>query len=188
MNSKTIHEDQIEPTSRRARSWADRLMRTGHARNRRMRHLLQEPTPSRWQCLFLAGWLLAITVASYAAPSAKDSAQPTLDDLLNIPKSYRLPAADSSSTPAKPKRVEDSSGPTTSQGPSSSEVTAELHSAVQVMNRVVTRLGPELDPGLETQRLEESILAKLDRVIEIVSRQQTAAGEASTDRSRSGAE
>ncbi|MFA9476858.1 hypothetical protein ACERK3_00995 [Phycisphaerales bacterium AB-hyl4] len=52
------------------------------------------------------------------------------------------------------------------------EVADAFEQAVRQMDGVARRLGSDLDPGLVTQREQESILAKLDQVIEAARQQQ----------------
>ena len=108
----------------------------------------------------LIGAFTILGVGTYMTAAATQR-QPTLDDLLKIPKSYQ----------PEPERtpVGLEGGITERENRSAisiSEVAAAFETAVQEMRVATNRLGLRRDGGIETQRLQESILAKLDRVVD----------------------
>lgn len=58
--------------------------------------------------------------------------------------------------------------------------------AVQEMDRVADRIGHDLDVGLETQRLQESVLAKLDQVIAVAKKAGLSSGSSGAGSGSSG--
>src|SRR5690606_25951073 len=60
-----------------------------------------------------------------------------------------------------------------------SDAADAFEQAVQEMDSVSRRLGRALDPGVETQRMQESILRKLDQVIKAAKEQSSGGGGSS---------
>lgn len=120
-------------------------------------------------CLIVAGLMCVPTTAA-----GDGDAEPTLDELLNIApadttrrRSDRLPLVvpegdDSASTRQR-----------------------SLEELFDRMRNVSERLGGDLDPGLETQRVQESILAQLDQLIKAV-KQSGSGGSSSSSGGSSG--
>lgn len=101
--------------------------------------------------------------------------QPSLDELLDLtPQSEPAPEP----RPDKPMTTDPGEDLSESieQALSASDAAGVFEQAVEEMDRVSRRLGRSLDPGVETQRMQESILRKLDQVIEAAKRQQSSSG------------
>lgn len=110
-----------------------------------------------------------------AVSASGQDRQPTLDELLNIEPT--APATTPDAAESEGVAIElpgENPGDTFAQ-------------AVAEMDRVSERLGRQLDPGIETQRLQEDILAKLDRVIAAARQQQSNSGSGSSSSSSSSA-
>lgn len=139
------------------------------------------PTPNRRALLrIVAGLWCAGSVAVYAQN------QPTLDELLDL-----LPAESSGQTPT----AGDPAGPSNQTTPSlpddattvdgvSERLTGEqiadaFAQTVADMGKVAQRLGERDDAGLDTQRLQESIIARLDQLIEAAEQQQQSSSSSS---------
>lgn len=94
---------------------------------------------------------------------AAQNDQPSLDELLQLMPSPR-------STPNRENIPTDQSTPQDIQADVLQQLSERqpgdvFGQAVQEMDQVADRMGRDLDAGLETQRLQESILSKLDQVI-----------------------
>lgn len=101
--------------------------------------------------------------------------QPTLDELLNLePTAPATTPGDAEPEGVAIELPGENPGDTFAQ-------------AVAEMDRVSERLGRQLDPGIETQRLQEDILAKLDRVIAAARQQQSNSSSGSSSSSSSSA-
>ncbi|MBB6429627.1 hypothetical protein [Algisphaera agarilytica] len=140
--------------------------------NNRTHSLLLQPTRRRVRrgASVLVG---VLALACFNPAGAQD--QPTLDELLDL-------------EPAAPASSEDAAPPTTETAPideveeilSGTEAADAFEQAVRDMDRVADRLGDERDPGLDTQRLQESILARLDQLIEAAQQQQSSSSSSSS--------
>jgi hypothetical protein len=101
---------------------------------------------------------LALFVAPALAPAQ------TVDELLNItPPPAQTQPADTAVTPLDPEVLRKLTG---------EEPGDVFESAVAEMSEASDRLAKERDAGDQTQRIQESVLAKLDQVIEAVEQQQ----------------
>ncbi|MBX3377058.1 MAG: hypothetical protein KF678_08650 [Phycisphaeraceae bacterium] len=99
-----------------------------------------------------------------AAPSPKAPAsQPSLDDLLGVPK-------DPAAKPTKP--VEDPTRTELERQLSMKAAEEQFKQAVVLMDEAATRIKDGRDTGLATQRMQEDIIRKLDMVITSAERQQ----------------
>ncbi len=101
----------------------------------------------------LAAWL-CLAGAAAAAPAAdppKREPLPSLDELLGLPN-------------AAP-RASDRDARALDQKLSNTEEKADLEQAVELMAQSADRLVAQQDPGLPTQRLQEDVLRKLDKLI-----------------------
>lgn len=114
----------------------------------------------------LAIWSLVIASASFAdAPPSAASPGATLDELLQIPgPAPSRPAAPAGGDTGLTDKVEEAL--------SAREAQDAFAQAVREMRVVSERLGGGLDPGIDTQRMQEAILAKLDQVIDAAQQQQ----------------
>lgn len=103
-----------------------------------------------WQVALIGSAAALLVCPSPAAARVADT-EPTLDQLLNI-----APAED----PVR-RRVEpdDDGDAGARQGDPLVEVSRQMRRASHL-------IGSNLDPGLDTQRLQESIMARLDKLIE----------------------
>lgn len=109
---------------------------------------------------------------SCSAASAED--QPTLDELLNL-----SPPADASPDETPPSPTESTTpGPTddVAERLTGQQIGEAFDRAVADMDRVADRLSENADPGLDTQRLQESILSRLDQLIEAAEQSSNSGG------------
>lgn len=112
--------------------------------------------------------------ADSAQPPAQAPAEPTLDELLGLPDAV-----------PRPSTSPDASSPATSQ-PSTSQSNLDRHLspdqpeqdpfkiAVQLMDESAQRLSPaRADAGLDTQRLQEEAILRLDQLIAQAKKQKS---------------
>jgi hypothetical protein len=114
--------------------------------------------------------IAALSLGAFALVSIAD--EPSLDDLLKIPTPHAPEAPDQ----AKP--ADDAAKPDLQIDPallepelSAAEASDAFKAAVADMNKVAGRLADAHDPTLPTQRMQESILARLDKVIDAAQKQ-----------------
>ncbi|MBL4591942.1 MAG: hypothetical protein JKY96_08285 [Phycisphaerales bacterium] len=100
-----------------------------------------------------------ITVCSLlAGASLGDDPLPTLDDLLGI--------TDSSTTSTGENTSDNQNTEELDRALSQQEAGEAFAQAVTLMDQVAKQIGDDSDLGLDTQRIQQSILDKLDKVIE----------------------
>lgn len=120
-------------------------------------------------CLVLCVALL------FAGGSSVFADQPTLDDLLDL--TPEKPTETESGEPSDDEPVtEPGLAESVGEALTASDAADAFEQAVDEMDRVSRRLGRSLDPGIETQRMQESILRKLDQVIKAAKQQQSGGG------------
>ncbi len=153
--------------------------------------------------VMMAGTLLVATSSDADAQSQRDpDGQPSLDELLDLggqpeptePDASHDPAVETERPAADPDALDVSEQ--TERLLSGQEASDVLEQALVEMTEVSQRLGRRFDPGLETQRMQEAILDKLNQVIEAAKQQQMqgggggsgSGGEASQRRSMSGSQ
>jgi hypothetical protein len=105
--------------------------------------------------------------------------QPSLDDLLDL--SPDQPTQDQT-TPETPETLPGNENLTESvnEALTASDAADAFEQAVEEMDHVSRRLGRSFDPGVETQRMQESIMRKLDQVIEAAKQQSSSGGGGSS--------
>jgi hypothetical protein len=124
--------------------------------------------------------VLCVGALSYFV-SADD--EPSLDDLLKIkPKpptkqpggkpESKQPGAAPQQPGDKPLQVD----PELTRDLTAEQAADAFRQAVADMDKVGGRLRQDMDPGLQTQRIQESILARLDQVLAAARRQQQQSG------------
>ena len=116
---------------------------------------------SRWTVLLMA---LALCVPAPAVPS-----EPTLDELLNIQPGGTDRAEAKRPTDRPPAGEVD---PLIKRRLRGVEVAGSFQEVIELMDVASDRLGLKSDAGLQTQRVQEQVLAKLDKVIAEAERQQ----------------
>ncbi len=126
-------------------------------------------------CVAVALSLSAIDVACGQAD------QPTLDDLLDLtPEATQNDTTESvdpfDSVETTTQETRDGLNDSIEQALSASDAVDAFEQAVNEMDDVSRRLGRGLDPGIETQRVQESILRKLDQVIQAAKDQSQGGG------------
>ncbi|MCE9589993.1 MAG: hypothetical protein K8S99_05660 [Planctomycetes bacterium] len=130
-------------------------------------------------------WLwVGAGVIALAAPALR-AAEPSLDELLNI-----TPSKPATQPAEQPESREPAVEPREAPGaPLTREVERILSGkeagdlfdeALTEMKDASERLGAELDAGTDTQRLQQSVLAKLDRVIAAADAQQSQSSSSSS--------
>lgn len=95
------------------------------------------------------------------------AAQPTLDELLNL-----QPAPSTTQPATQPAPASVPVDPNVAKRLTEQEAADAFTQALEQMDQAAARLANQRDPGLQTQRLQESILAKLDQVIQAAQQQQ----------------
>ncbi|MFG0246285.1 MAG: hypothetical protein ACF8MF_09595 [Phycisphaerales bacterium JB052] len=113
----------------------------------------------------------AIAVAQSDTPKSADEPLPTLDELLGLEE------GDATGV--------DNEGEALREVLSPREAGEALGQAVNLMDRVATRIEESNDLSLSTQRLQEDILRKLDQVIESAQNNQQGGGSSSSSQSSS---
>lgn len=107
-----------------------------------------------------------------ATKPASPPSEPTLDELLGLPKSAppaRKPAEEAGGNqpqPADPAAGLDRAKAELDRLLSPKEVSEQFEQAVSLMDLAAKRLGPSRDVSIETQRIQEEILRKLDKLID----------------------
>lgn len=91
--------------------------------------------------------------------------EPSIDDLLKLTKPK---TGDKGKTPTPKTKLEIDE----SKGLTAAQAADSFVAAVEEMKQAATRLGGYQDAGLQTQRLQESILRRLDQVIKAKKNQQ----------------
>lgn len=135
---------------------------------------------------------LGLTVGAFAedspAPPAQPApptgagagaSQPSLDDLLDLPspaRPEREPAADE---PVMPELEQD-----IQRRLSARQISDAFEQAMHEMQDVAGRLGPRRDAGLDTQRMQEDIIRKLDQIIAAASQMQQQQSSSSSSSSQ----
>lgn len=114
------------------------------------------------------GVVLLSAALCTAAAAQEPPEQPTLDELLRItPRQPEQPATNGEGVELDPSVVRRIEG---------EDLTDQFRMAMAEMREAAERLGSKLDVGLPTQRIQESVLTRLDQVIEEAKRQQQQKG------------
>lgn len=98
-------------------------------------------------------------------PPEKPAAQPTLDDLLGVEKEKSKDAK-----PAKP--IADPTRTALERKLEMEQAQQQFKQAVELMDETAVRIKDGRDTGIQTQRLQEDIIRKLDMVISTAEKQQ----------------
>ncbi|MDH3582779.1 MAG: hypothetical protein OER86_01035 [Phycisphaerae bacterium] len=101
-----------------------------------------------------------------AATDKAETVGPSLDELLNLPQTPK-PGTD------KPAKQPDNPLEGTEVEVPTGEV---FEQAVAEMKQAAGRLGGQHDPGLGTQRIQKSVIAKLDQMIDQLRKKQSKSG------------
>lgn len=109
-------------------------------------------------------------------PPPKDEPLPSLDDLLGLPRDRESGARPPTQDPSKAE-LERELSPV--------EAAEQFREAVDLMGQTATRLTEARDTGLQTQRLQDDIVRKLDMLIR-AAEQQAQRTRRSSSRSSSG--
>ena len=121
----------------------------------------------RWMLLVLL--VLIAASADGQAPEAAVSGEPTLDELLGL-----TPETRSAESPLSDAPPPGGGAPGPPLDLSLDEPPTEVFDqAVADMKRAADRLGFEQDPGIDTQRLQQDVITKLERMIEQLQNQQS---------------
>ena len=122
--------------------------------------------------------------------AVRGQGQPTLDELLDLaPADPPAESSDDSGdTPEAGSQTSGGGGAASRAGViegvqerlSGEELGDAFEQAVSDMGKAAGRLDGDHDPGLDTQRLQESILARLDQLIEAAQQQQQQSGGGSS--------
>lgn len=112
----------------------------------------------------LAALVLVLGLAQPAdAPAAQPAGEvPNLDDLLGLPRDSDGGRTDGQSLP---DAAPDPSRTALDRQLTAQQMGEQFRQAVELMGESATRLGQFQDAGIQTQRLQEDILAKLDQII-----------------------
>ena len=107
-------------------------------------------------------WTVALLIVSmFAIPTVASDSQPTLDELLDLPTEEKQQSADESDITRDIEKAL-----------SYEDAADAFKQAVNEMGDVAERLGQRQDPGINTQRMQEDILKKLDQIIAAAKQQQ----------------
>jgi hypothetical protein len=116
----------------------------------------------------------AASTAFLIAGTALAQSAPTVDDLLNLTPAPATQPADHAAA-ASPDATSDDGvplDPDVLRKLTGAEPADVFEKAVAEMAEASDRLAKQRDAGLQTQRIQEGVLAKLDQVIEAVQKQQ----------------
>lgn len=106
------------------------------------------------------------------------SAQPTLDELLGLPKTPAPAPKDASAKDPASKdgeaqgEVKDPNAAALDEVLSGKQINDAFEQAVALMGDASKRLNAGGDPGIDTQRIQEDIIKKLDQVLDSMQQQQ----------------
>ena len=106
--------------------------------------------------LSIPGFLLAAT-----GEPASASRQPSLDELLGIPSNWSVAPTD----PQTPVESEPLVDPEVERRLTGQETADLFEQVLEMMGDASQRLGVKRDPGIQTQRIQEAAMKKLDQVI-----------------------
>jgi hypothetical protein len=126
----------------------------------------------------LAGLPAVALAQSEAQPQPKPAKpqpqDPTLDELLGLPKAKPAPAKlQDVGPPEGPKPdAPDRAKAELERQLSPAEVSEAFEQAVAMMGQTADRLEKSRDPGLDTQRMQEDVIRKLDMLIDQAKKQQ----------------
>jgi len=123
----------------------------------------------------LALFILSFTIA----PTTRADEEPSLDDLLNIPKPTTNQPDDKPSKQPKDDKTLPIDPSVAEEELSPQEAADAFKTAIADMTVVADRLNGDRDAGLATQRMQESILARLDKVLAAAKKQQNKGGKGS---------
>ncbi len=119
---------------------------------------------------------MAATLWLVMSPAAFGQAdQPSLDELLDITTTDQADERPDQATTDE-RDPDERMLESVDEALSMSEAADAFEQAVDEMDRVSRRLGRSFDAGIETQRMQESILRKLDQVIESAKQQNSSSG------------
>lgn len=124
----------------------------------------------------------AAAILSMSLVCLAQNGQPTLDELLDLePRGVEPEDPRTSPAPGPPGSNDGEAIEQSVQRLLTAEQSTDLfEQVVQEMDEVSVRLGRWVDSGLQTQRLQQSILAKLDQLIAAARQQSTKGGSASS--------
>lgn len=113
--------------------------------------------------------------ASKPAPTPPPAEDPTLDDLLGIPGTKPAekpadPATDTKTDTPKPDAPKPNDA--LDQQLSQDQSPEDFQQAVELMRRAEDRLARAKDAGIDTQRLQQDVLLKLDKLIAMAQQNQ----------------
>jgi hypothetical protein len=121
--------------------------------------------------LFLAGVSAAEPPPAKPADPPPPAKEPSLDDLLGLPGDAKSATPSPQPAPAVPP-APDSAKAELDRRLKTEEVNEEFEQAVALMGEVATRLTGAGDTGLETQRLQQDTLRRLDKLIDDAQKNQ----------------
>jgi hypothetical protein len=111
------------------------------------------------------------------APSPQPH-EPTLDELLGLPNAKPAPKPGDTVGPVPEGQQPDVAAPDRAKAElerqlSPAEISEAFEQAVQIMGQTADRLNTARDPGLDTQRMQEDVIRKLDMLIDQARKQQS---------------
>lgn len=136
-----------------------------------------------------AGCMVAALSVTFAGSAFGQADQPTLDDMLNLTPEEAPPGYIESTDQLNPidpttTDTQDDLNDEVERALSASDAADAFEQAVNEMEDVSRQLGRAFDPGIETQRAQESILRKLDQVIQAAKDQASSGGGSSSGKPR----
>jgi hypothetical protein len=154
-------------------------------------------TIHRWLIVAMASLCVSPTMAQQphptpepkpeTKPAAPSPAQPTLDELLGI--NPKPPGAPESKPSDKPAENPTQSEPSTAQDQTKVDLDRLLNAkkmgdafkqAITLMGDAATRLNEHNDPGLETQRVQEDAVKRLDQLLASLEKQKRSGSPSSS--------
>ncbi len=121
------------------------------------------------------GWLAALIGLSLISGAMGQADQPSLDELLDLAPSEK-PASDRDMNEPVATDPDEDLNESIERALSVSDAADVFEQVIDEMDQVSRRLGRSLDPGVETQRMQESILRRLDQVIASAKQQSSSGG------------
>lgn len=130
-------------------------------------------------------YILCLTVCllCLAGPALGQDDQPSLDDLLDLSPNSDTPPAQTDQAPDEKDDMQ-AVRESVDEALTAAQSADTFERAIGEMDQVARRLGRSFDAGIETQRMQESIMRKLDQVIESAQQQNNSGNSSSSGEQR----
>jgi hypothetical protein len=107
------------------------------------------------------------------APAKPAQPEPTLDELLGLPQPPKAPGEPAKPDAPEPPRPTDPTRAELERQLSPGEVNDLFNQAVTLMDQTALRLTDARDTGIDTQRMQEDVIRKLDTLIDEAKKRQS---------------